>query len=682
MPESITLLPQPRHVAWHGGSYVLGAQMRLRVDRRAWERLQTALGELQAEWRAHGVALQCEPFAPQGEREPLRLSLGEPGQPVGVEGGSPEAYALDIHPKGLEIVALDAHGLFNGLQTLRQLAAQSDGSLPCGTIHDWPALALRGIHLDLKGGMAPVSYWQEAIRLLAGMKINAVLIEYEDKFPFTSHPDIVGPGAFTRAELDALLTTARDHFVEVIPLLQCLGHVEYILRHPAYAALRESGDLTQFCPEHPGSLPLYDELADEMLAAHPGCRNFHLGADEAWLLGDCPRCRAAVAARGKLDLYLRHVGQAAARVRAHGARPIIWDDMIQRNLESNSLAALPEDIVLCDWFYSQRSPRAAGFYYGGSEGHTRYVWASRRWLQRDPGALMGEVRWLEDAPANVQAFAREYWDRGEYPDYGSSLPWVRFFVQQGRAVIGASCAKGAEGFSAFSPLYAVRLDNVATWARVAKEDGAEGVIATAWSRYNGLTVPCEPFELGWHAYAASAAYDWEQRDPDRAALDRQFAACFLGAPHSPALSAVDWLDRGKQSGHAHLLAAARSAFESAGSATTPHGRRYLAHLALAAQLAQVTWPIERGLHSARAQAARAEAGLLTRSQVQRALEACEAGLRGLADWREAARRVLAMGLNAADVQEAIETQCYGYERSVRALREELASARVFEGDAN
>ena len=207
------------------------------------------------------------------------------------------------------------------------------------------------------------------------------------------------------------------------------------------------------------------------------------------------------------------------------------------------------------------------------------------------------------------------------------------------------------------------------------------MIATAWSRYNGLTVPCEPFELGWHAYAASAAYDWEPRDPDRAALDRQFAACFLGAPDSPAMPAVDWLDRGKQLGHAHLLAAARSAFEAAESASTPHGRRYLAHLALAAQLAQTTWPIERGLHAAWAQAARAEAGLLTRSQKQRALEACDAGLRGLADWREAARRVLAMGLNAADVQEAIETQCYGYERRLRALREELASARVFEGDA-
>ncbi len=679
MTTSITFLPQPRHVEWGGGAYPLGAQARLRVDRRAWERLQTALEELAAEWRAHGVALTCEPWAPAGEREPLRLSIGAHGEAIALAANSPEAYALDVRPTGLAIVASDAHGLFNGLQTLRQLAAQSDGSLPCGTIRDWPALALRGIHLDLKGGMAPVSYWQEAIRLLAGMKINAVLIEYEDKFPFTSHPDIVGPGAFTRAELDALLATARDHFVEVIPLLQCLGHVEYILRHPAYAALRESGDLTQFCPEHPGSLPLYYELADEMLAAHPGCRNFHLGADEAWLLGDCPRCRAAVAARGKLDLYLRHVNQAAARVRAHGARPIIWDDMIQRNLESNSLAALPQDIVLCDWFYSQRSPRAVSFYYGGSEGHTRTVWASRRWLQRDPGMLMGEVRWLEDAPDNVQAFAREYWDRGEYPDYGSSLPWVRFFVRQGRTVIGASCAKGAEGFSVFSPLYAVRLDNVATWARTAKEDGAEGVIATAWSRYNGLTVPCEPFEMGWHAYAASAAYDWEQRDPDRAALDRQFAACFLGAPDSPALPAVDWLDRGKQLGHPYLLAAARGAFESAGAATTPHGRRYLAHLALAAQLAQATAPIERGLQSAWAQAARAEAGLLTRSQKQRALEACEAGLRGLAAWREAARRILAMGLNPVDVQEAIETQCYGYERRIELLRTHLQAAVPLDG---
>ena len=34
---------------------------------------------------------------------------------------------------------------------------------------------------------------------------------------------------------------------------------------------------------------------------------FHLGGDEAWHMGSCPRCRKAVARKGKGTLYLEHV---------------------------------------------------------------------------------------------------------------------------------------------------------------------------------------------------------------------------------------------------------------------------------------------------------------------------------------------------------------------------------------
>ncbi len=214
--------------------------------------------------------------------------------------------------------------------------------------------------------------------------------------------------------------------MEVLPLLQCLGHVEYILRHPQTRALRESGDLTQFCPQEPASLALWRELADEVLAAHPEARYFHLGADEAWRLGDCPRCRAVAGERGKLALYLEHVNAAAAHIRAAGRQPIIWDDMVQRNLDANGLAALPADGVLCSWAYGPSEPRDASLYYGGSEGTHRYRWVSRQWVARDPAQAGGEVHWLEEAPEAVQAFARRYWDQGEYPLYGAALPGALF----------------------------------------------------------------------------------------------------------------------------------------------------------------------------------------------------------------------------------------------------------------
>jgi hexosaminidase len=667
-------------IMWKKGYCDLSAYPLASVDRRAFERLAPALEETLTSWHAQGLRRKPVPQAPDGDKDLLSVTIGayERGTPDLPD--SPEAYQLVITAGGLRIWARTPHGLFDGLQTLSQLVEQGGGKVPWAMIRDWPALRLRGIHLDWKGCMGPASYWKETIRLLSRFKINAVLIEYEDKFPYSSHPDIVAPGALTSDEIKALITTAHDHFVEVIPLLQCLGHVEYILRHPAYAALRENGDLTQLCPQNEGSLRLYRELAEEMIAAHPHSRRFHLGADETRHLGECPRCRAVVEEKGILGLFLGHLNQAMDCVREYGLQPIIWDDMIQRNLESDSLAALPEDVILCDWAYSVRSMHATSFYYGGgSSGRDR--WASRRWLETDPSALPPKVRWLQDGPPRVKAFARDYWDRGKGPDYGSSLPWVRFFVDHGHTVLGASAAKGADGSEAFSPIYERRIENVATWARTAREDGAEGVISTAWSRYGGLNVPCECFEMGWYTYIASAAFYWEDRLVARDVFDRRFATRFLGKADSMVPRGIGWLDAGQATGEQQVLDAAIGAFESAAGSTTPHGERYMRYLALAARLAKVQTMADRGLSAAWKKSARASHELLGPQRYRWMLEPIEESAIEFEEWRALAAKVLPLTMNQPDSVEIVETQWCGYERQFALLQDFLNSVTTFGGDS-
>ncbi|MFR3256768.1 MAG: glycoside hydrolase family 20 zincin-like fold domain-containing protein [Lachnospiraceae bacterium] len=52
-----------------------------------------------------------------------------------------EAYRLEITPEGATICASEKEGLFNGVQTLRQLIIQYGSSLPCLYIEDYPALS-------------------------------------------------------------------------------------------------------------------------------------------------------------------------------------------------------------------------------------------------------------------------------------------------------------------------------------------------------------------------------------------------------------------------------------------------------------------------------------------------------------------------------------------------------------
>ena len=86
----------------------------------------------------------------EGDGVVLKLDAGM--KIDGGELGKREGYRLSVNERRVEIAARTGHGLFNGVQTLVQLA-QSDGSggwrVPVGVVEDWPRFAWRGLQLDV-----------------------------------------------------------------------------------------------------------------------------------------------------------------------------------------------------------------------------------------------------------------------------------------------------------------------------------------------------------------------------------------------------------------------------------------------------------------------------------------------------------------------------------------------------
>ncbi|NOZ29784.1 MAG: family 20 glycosylhydrolase [Chloroflexi bacterium] len=663
--REIAWIPQPKSVEWLPGRFAWDGIEALVVSESGDKRPLAWATALCEELSARlGRALAVRPAAAmepglwlaataEGDASTLQLDLPQ----------APEGYVLQITPTTLLIAARRPAGLYYGLQTLRQLladAADESLALPAVRITDWPDLAVRGIHLDLKGAMAPFDYWREVIVTLAHYKINALLIEYEDKFPYTGHPDIVGPGALTPGEVAELVELAREHCIEVIPLVQCLGHVEYVLRHERYAHLREDGELSQYCPLEPGAAELFREMADEVIAAHPYSRYFHLGADETWVLGQCPRCREEAARQGKLGLYMDYVVPAIEHIRSRGKVPIIWDDMVWRTPQPDRVDRFPADTVMCDWFYHITEPQVPYFLWGDEENMSRR-WVSRRWREIDPTVIPAGARPLEDLPEAGREFARRYWDRGNWPLMGDALPYANFFKEQGRPVIGASAAKGADGFSAFCPNFDRRYRNVALWGKAAVEKGIEGVISTAWSRYSTLTVPCEPFEMAWYTYLASAESYWNGSTTPRALFDIAFDRRFVGA--IGVAEAIRHLDRGRADPTGNGLAMARERLDAAAGQATPAGRRHIAHLQLAADLAELQARAEGVLGRLIPSAGRIARGEPTR-EATRAAKEIEALLAAFEAWQQAAKEVLAQTLLPADAAEVIEAQTFGWKEAL------------------
>jgi len=207
-----------------------------------------------------------------------------------------------------------------------------------------------GLHLDLRVQVLPIEALLRVAESGAREGFNTLIVEWEASFPFREHAGIANRFAYTRDEVRRLVEACAGWGIEVIPLQQCFGHVEYILRHPRYAALRESeSDFCQVCPGRiEEASAVFSEIFREVAAAHPA-PFFHIGGDETYLLGQCPACRAAAQARGASRLYVDYFKRLAAEVIRLGKRPLLWNDMLLKY--PDAAAEMPPECIFIDWNY-------------------------------------------------------------------------------------------------------------------------------------------------------------------------------------------------------------------------------------------------------------------------------------------------------------------------------------------
>ena len=263
---------------------------------------------------------------------------------------SEECYQLEIDKKKIIVQASGNPGLFYGVQTLLQLVKQ-DGSVPLLTIKDSPDLGWRAIHIDTKHHQDRFEYYMDMIPRLAKYKINAIVFEIEDKLEYQKHPAVSAPGAFTKYQIQELALTARKNYIDFIPLVQGLGHVRYILKHPQYASLRELPESTwQFCPLKDKSFDVLFDLYDEAIEATGTKKYFHIGGDESYDLATCPDCQKKAEKIGREGVYLIWLKKTAEYLQKKGLTVIIWDDMVQK-FDEKYLQKLPENVVYMRWNY-------------------------------------------------------------------------------------------------------------------------------------------------------------------------------------------------------------------------------------------------------------------------------------------------------------------------------------------
>jgi hypothetical protein len=345
-----------------------------------------------------------------------------------------------------------------------------------------------GVHLDLKGTVFKPSYIPQLMADLASQGVNAVLVEYEDVFPFEGIFPETRPEVWDRRTLAKFNAEAKKNGIEVIPLQQCMGHLEYLLCWKRYRKLAEN-------QKYPSTIRVDDDKAValitnmlvQVIEGHPESQIIHLGMDEAWALHDT----AKRTGKSVLDLYLDHLRILIPIVERAGKTPYIWTDMLEDHFDPKAFDDFRGRVIFGTWDYQTR----AGDYlpWARLSGGTRVSkqWLDEPWDKEAPPIAAG-TKFVEDyTPAIKKALEPHrkgrYYRRNFHVDLWSEL---------GMQCLPVSALRVSSNLSVLPP-YNDLMVNVRGWSDAVKRTKQMGQIGTSWARGTSWCPPNYSIDLQW-----------------------------------------------------------------------------------------------------------------------------------------------------------------------------------------
>lgn len=290
-----------------------------------------------------------------------------------------EAYEISSSRKGVSVKASTAHGLFYGLQTIKQLVQQdSKGNyvIPAVMIKDAPRFGYRGMHLDVGRHFYPVDFIKKYIDLIALHKMNTFhwhLTEDQGwRIEIKKYPKLTEIGAYrketvvghashskaydgipyggfyTQRQVKEIVKYAGDRFITVIPEIEMPGHSQAVLAaYPELACKPGPYEVATtwgvmkdvLCPTEETFSFLQDVLT-EVMALFPS-EYIHIGADE------CPKDRwkesqyaqDLVKREGLKDeheLQSYFVRRIEKFLNANDRKLVGWDEILEGGLSPNA----------------------------------------------------------------------------------------------------------------------------------------------------------------------------------------------------------------------------------------------------------------------------------------------------------------------------------------------------------
>ncbi len=258
------------------------------------------------------------------------------------------------------ILGRDKGALLQGFSAL--MALSEEGELFGGTLRDKPAYPIRGYRGFLPGKKdSERQAFLDMVDLLAYYRYNTLFLEVGGAMEYKRHPEIGekwlefcrethrysgrtkeiqfetypwdknsihtdnGEGdVLTQNEVRALIAYCRDRGIDVIPEVPTLSHTDYlVMAHPEMAERENDAYPDTYCPYAPGVYELVFDVIDEILEVFE-CKQMHIGHDEAYSVGVCPRCRNRVPS----DIYAEDIAKIRDYLAGKGVGCLMWAEKL------------------------------------------------------------------------------------------------------------------------------------------------------------------------------------------------------------------------------------------------------------------------------------------------------------------------------------------------------------------
>ena len=188
-----------------------------------------------------------------------------------------DAYSISVKGTAIQLVAGSSTGLFNALQTFKQLAIQRH--LPALEIEDWSAFSWRGFMVDVGRNFQSIQQLKQQIDVMARYKLNIFHFHLTEDIAWRieskRYPQLTAPTNMLRnagkfyslKELKELIAYCKDRYITLVPEIDMPGHSAAFKRAMGFDMQSDSGIIA--CKN------ILTELCTELDLPY-----FHIGGDE------------------------------------------------------------------------------------------------------------------------------------------------------------------------------------------------------------------------------------------------------------------------------------------------------------------------------------------------------------------------------------------------------------------